>query len=405
MAKIKVEKLKDCTNVERFMVHSVRDRRVKSKPELLTGSRDLRFDSLRGLFLVLMTVNHLPTEIREVTDQPVGLFAAAEGFVFLSGLLAGWVYTRKYRSRGLQGLWKATTDRARGIYRWHVGAFLAAFVLVQATEHALGYCSPNVPKLFFEHPLESVGLGLSLLYQPGLLDLLPMYCGFVLLLPTVIRALETGRRWWVLGISAAVWLAVQWAPAVDGAPLYPINTGSFNLFAWQFLFVAGVAVGHARVSGFAQLARPNRWVLLGAGAVALYGFGIRHAQWPSLWPDPTFGVLLNKPALGLLRMADFGCVAYLVAAVGARFPSALAWRPLALLGRHSLAVVAVQSVAVMTFLQFPALSDTAAARTLTVAATVGVLFAAAYLRETFAPAARPPVPAAQSELATARTPV
>ena len=54
-------------------------------------------------------------------------------------------------------------------------------------QHALGYCSPNVPKLFFEHPLESVGLGLSLLYQPGLLDLLPMYCGFVLLLPTVIR--------------------------------------------------------------------------------------------------------------------------------------------------------------------------------------------------------------------------
>lgn len=354
---------------------------MKSKFEVLPGIRDLRFDTLRGLFLVCMTINHLPTEIRAVTDQSLGIFSAAEGFVFLSGLIAGWVYTRKYRTQGPAGLSLAATERAKSIYRWHIGAFMAAFVGVRAVEIYLGYCSPAVPKLFFSHPAEALGLGLSLLYQPGLLDLLPMYCAFVLLLPVVVRALEAGRRRLVLGLSAAVWLAVQWAPPVDGAPLFPVVTGSFNLFAWQFLFIAGVAIGHARISGAEQMARPRPWVLAAAAAVAVYAFGYRHFQWPVVWPDRTFGILLNKPALGLFRMADFAAVAYLVAALGARFPSALTYRPLAFLGRHSLAVVAAQSVTIMVLLPFAAPFATASSRTLTAACVIALLFAVAGVRQ------------------------
>lgn len=362
---------------------------MKSNFEVLPGIRDLRFDTLRGLFLVCMTINHLPTEIRAVTDQSLGIFSAAEGFVFLSGLIAGWVYTRKFRTLGPAGLTSAAKCRAQSIYRWHIASLLAAFICVQAVGHYLGYCSPAVPRLFFEHPLMALGLGVSLLYQPGLLDLLPMYCAFVLLLPVVIKALEKGHRWLVLGLSGAVWLAVQWAPAVDGAPLNPINTGSFNLFAWQFLFIAGLVIGHARLSGFEQVARPSRWTLAGALAIAVFGFGIRHAQWRGLWPDHTFGMLLNKPALGLFRMADFGAIAYLVAVFGARFPSMLVSRPLAFLGRHSLAVVATQSVAIMTLLPFPSLFETAAARTLTAAGVVALLFAVASVHQGFSKRSHP----------------
>jgi hypothetical protein len=171
---------------------------------------------------------------------------------------------------------------------------------------------------------------------------------------------------------------------VDGAPLYPINTGSFNLFAWQFLFIVGVTIGHARISGAQQVLRPNRLVLAFAAAVAIYGFGLHHDDWPRLWPEHAFGILLNKPALGLFRMADFGCVAYLVAVFGAQFPKALMWRPLELLGRHSLAVVAAQSVMVMTLLQFPALFDSAVHRTLTAAVVVAMLFAVAAAHEAIA---------------------
>jgi hypothetical protein len=348
-----------------------------------------------------MTVNHLPTEIRKVTDQPIGLFTAAEGFVFLSGLLAGWVYTRKLRERGRQGLVSAVLLRARTIYKWHLASFVGAFICVQVTEQVCAFCSPNVPRLFFQHPLEALGLGAALLYQPGLLDLLPMYCVFVALLPPVIRGLESGRRWLVLSLSAGVWLAVQWAPAVDGAPLYPVNTGSFNLLAWQFIFVAGVAIGHARLSGRPQVVHPNPWVVLAAAALAVYCFGIRQYNWGPLWPERTYGVLLNKPALGLLRIGDFAAVAYLVAIVGERFPSLLSVRPLEFLGRHSLVVVATQSVAIMAVLQFPELTSTLIGRTLVAFALLAIVFAAAGIQQAIQKRSRAgPAAAPKSGLAT-----
>jgi hypothetical protein len=354
---------------------------VKSKPETSPGARDLRFDTLRGLLLVCMTVNHLPTEIRTVTDQSLGLFSAAEGFVFISGLMAGWVYTRKYRTLGREAVLSASLARAKMIYLWHMASFVAAFACVQLIGHLFGFCSTTAPRLFYEHPLAALGLGFSLLYQPGLLDLLPMYCAFVLLIPAVVGALEAGRRWLVLGLSGALWLAMQWAPPMAGAALEYVNTGTFNLFSWQFLFVAGIAVGHARASGLAQVSRPSAWALGGAAALVVYGFGLRHANWPALWPDETYGVLLNKPALGLLRMADFGAVAYLVAILGERFPRALVARPLALLGRHSIAVVAAQTVAVLVLLQFSPLFSTALGRTLTAAGAVALLLGVAAIRE------------------------
>ena len=354
------------------------------KSDLQTAKRDLRFDTLRGLFLVCMTVNHLPTELRYFTDQSLGTFSAAEGFVFLSGLLAGWVYTRRYRTGGPGGLLTASLGRARSIYAWHVAAFVAALVSVNLTVRIMGTISPTAPLLFIEHPLQALGLGLVLLHQPGLLDLLPMYCIFVLLLPPVIGALENGRRWLVLSISAAVWAVAQFAPVVDPGTVYPIITGSFNPFGWQLLFVGGVVIGNARMSGREQVCRPSPWVMVPAAVVAVYGIGLHYFdQWPRPWPDEVFGFILYKPALGLFRIADFACIAYFVAILAARFPWAFNVRALALLGRHSLAVVAAQSVVVITLLQFPGLSDTEFDRTATVVATVAFLFLVAELHEAY----------------------
>ena len=346
-----------------------------------------------------MTINHLPTEMRALTDQSLGIFSAAECFVFLSGLLAGWVYTRRYRTGGPDGLLASSLGRAKSIYGWHVAAFVGALVCVNLTERLLGTSSPTVPQLFHEHPLEAMGLGIVLLHQPGLLDLLPMYCIFVLLLPPVIAGLEGGRRWLVLALSAAVWLAAQFAPEIDPSSLYPINTGSFNPFGWQLLFICGVVIGNARISGSEQVVRPSPWVVGAAAALVFYGLGLHYVDsWPRLWPDRAFGILLNKPALGLFRIADFGCVAYFVGMLAARFPSAFNARPLALLGRHSLVVVAAQSVIVITLLQFPALFETLAGRTLTTAATIALLFGAAAAHAEFQrrrSAARDPLGARQ----------
>jgi hypothetical protein len=331
-----------------------------------------------------MTVNHLPTELRYFTDQSLGTFSAAEGFVFLSGLLAGWVYTRRYRTGGPGALLTASLGRAKSIYAWHVAAFVAALVSVNLTERIVGASSPTVPLLFHEHPLQALVLGALLLHQPGLLDLLPMYCIFVLLLPIVIGGLETGRRWLVLSVSVLVWAVAQFAPVVDPGTVYPVITGSFNPFGWQLLFVGGVVIGNARIGGREQVSRPSPWVMVPAGIVAVYGIGLHYFdQWPRPWPDGVFGFILFKPALGLFRIADFACIAYFAGILAARFPWAFNVRALALLGRHSLAVVATQSVIVITLLQFPGLSDTEFDRTATVVATIALLFLVAEAHEVF----------------------
>lgn len=357
---------------------------MQPKTQLASGSgRDLRFDSLRGLMLVTMTLNHMPSVLRRLSDQYCGVFSSAEGFVFISGILAGFVYTRRRRRDGPAALRSAAQHRASTIYGWHVGAFLVSLVVVQVSCYLTGFCSWANPPLFFQRPWLAALLGSLLLYQPGLLDILPMYCAFVILLPAVLGALENGRKWRVLGLSFLAWFAVQWIPPVDGAPLYPIHVGSFNIFTWQFLFVGGAVIGHARLSPSwgRRLYRPA--YLAAAAAVAIFGVGVEHLGWRTPGPDWLFGIFVNKPNLGLLRLANFGAAAYLVSAVGARFPGLVTWRPLAFLGQHSIAVVAAQTVALMIVLQFSALFATPLVNWTTTLLCIGFLFAVAAVHQAF----------------------
>ena len=369
-----------------------------------TLQSDLRFDSLRGLMLVCMLVNHLPSLLRPLTDQSLGIFSAAESFVFLSGLLAGWVYTRRLRSRGFEALRQATRSRATMIYGWQVAAFLGSLVAVRLTSDIFGFCSYTSPKLFYSHPVLGALLGSGMLYQPGLLDFLPMYCAFVLALPFVLRELESGRRTLVLAASFGLWLIVQFAPPFNGAILYPIHVGSFNLFAWQFLFFSGAAIGHARATSPRPQVPFKPLLIAGALAIAVFGWGVPHLQWRPPAPDAVFGVMVNKPALGGLRLADFAAVAYLVSVAGSLAPRALCWRPLAFLGQHSLAVVGVQTVLVMALLQFQALFESPLANCATTVGSVGILFLAAAAHEAWQQrAARPayvPVAAEQPQPAS-----
>src|SRR5262249_18106995 len=59
------------------------------------GSRDLRLDFLRGFAVLVMVADHLggePSWLYSITGGNKFLFSAAEGFVFISGLVMGIVY-------------------------------------------------------------------------------------------------------------------------------------------------------------------------------------------------------------------------------------------------------------------------------------------------------------------------
>ncbi|HZZ57139.1 MAG TPA: OpgC domain-containing protein [Opitutaceae bacterium] len=348
-----------------------------------SSGRDLRFDSLRGLMLVMMTVNHLPSVLSVATDEPLGICSSAEGFVFLSGLLAGLVYTRRLRREGRDNLWAAARKRSTMIWQWQVGSILGALICVQLVAVFFGFCSEKAPQLFYAHPWLSVLMGGAMLYQPGMLDILPMYCVFVAGLPIVLEQLEAGRRWWVLGVSCLLWLTVQnvYGSAIDGAPLYPLHVGSFNLFAWQFIFYCGVVIGHAKSSATEPLIPFRPWLLLLILAVAVYGWGIQHRGWVPPWSQVFFGVAINKTALGFFRLTNFGCIAYLLAFIGRLAPRALTWRPLAFLGQHSIAVFGVQSVVGIVLLEFWWLFATPLRNWITSLCAIGALWITAAVHQ------------------------
>ena len=58
-------------------------------PPAMPAPRDLRFDTVRGALLLIMAINHVGSDLSRVLDQPLGFVSAAEGFVFLSGVLSG----------------------------------------------------------------------------------------------------------------------------------------------------------------------------------------------------------------------------------------------------------------------------------------------------------------------------
>jgi len=347
--------------------------------------RDLRFDSLRGLMLVVMTINHLPSLLSRFTDEPFGVFSAAEGFVFLSGLLAGLVYSRRLRREGADSLWQSSRGRGWMIWRWQVGAIVAALLGIQAVCLIMGFCSSKAPTLFYQHPWLAVVMGSTLLYQPGMLDILPMYCAFVTALPIVLIGMEKGYKAVLIATSVVLWALSQnlYGSGIDGAPLYPLHVGSFNLFAWQIVFFGGVLIGRERaLKPEVPLVPVRPGLLLFVAAFAFYGWGVQHRGWvPPHWSNAFFGIMINKTALGLFRLADFGAVAYLIAVLGGQFPRLLTWRPLAFLGQNSIAVFAVQSVVAVVLVEFNWPFATPARNLITTALALSVLWITAAVYE------------------------
>ena len=77
-------------------------------PATGTKGRFAYLDVLRGALLVVMAINHVPSDLHVLTDHFFGYMSAAEGFVFLAGLMAGLVYTRMLLRSGREEVRRAS---------------------------------------------------------------------------------------------------------------------------------------------------------------------------------------------------------------------------------------------------------------------------------------------------------
>jgi hypothetical protein len=279
-------------------------------------TRRWELDALRGLMLVLMTFTHLPTRWADPLGQPLGFVSAAEGFVLLSGYMAGIVYTLRARRDGMPDMQEAFVRRALKVYACQLALLVFLFTVVGfidlfTDETAIG----NLTNFFHANPATAVFGAALLLYNPPLLDILPMYILFLLASPVLLMHGLRGGWGLILGGSLALWFGSQFglggwlydgAIALTGLPVPPGETGSFAMLAWQFLWVLGLWMGSQSVTARAEPRPFPRAMVAVATGWALTCFLWRHiaGQVPAWQPLDAVNLMFDKWYLGPLRLLD-----------------------------------------------------------------------------------------------------
>jgi hypothetical protein len=176
----------------------------------LYSTRLPELDALRGLMLLGITLVHLPTRASHYTNQPLGFVGWAEGFVFISALLAGRVYGAQLQQNPLRVVVERLWRRSAKLYSYHLALLGVAFTVVAAIAvHTQEPALLGLLDFYLAHRALAFAGSLLLLYCPPLLDILPMYIAFLFLTPAI---LYIGQRWgwkFVLAPSALLWLAAQ----------------------------------------------------------------------------------------------------------------------------------------------------------------------------------------------------
>jgi hypothetical protein len=275
--------------------------------------RQPELDALRGLFLVWMTLTHLPTRFSDFVNQPIGFVSSAEGFVFISALLVGRLYIHEsiVDSSGMRRrLWK----RSLKIYGYHLLMIALVFtVAASLAVHLHKTAITNLLDFYLAHPFVAIAGSVLLLYCPPLLDILPMYVTFLFFTPIVLSA--SVRFGWrkVLAVSGVVWLLAQfgvrdlvhnWTVGITHLRIPLQETGAFNLFAWQAVWTVGLWLGARSALNRPVLQKLPGWAAAACCAVCVFFIGVRHGWLGPELTQQTLGVQLDKWQIGPLRVLN-----------------------------------------------------------------------------------------------------
>jgi hypothetical protein len=316
----------------------------------VSAGRRIELDAMRGVMLVWIALTHLPTAASSWVNQPFGFVGAAEGFIFLSALFTGRIYFRIAEYDGYRSMTRKLWTRTLRLYSYH--ALLLAFAFLVAVPVASHGNRPGLHNLldfyFTAGAKQAVTEAALLIYRPPLLDILPMYIIF-LLFTAIAISLARNIGWkTILSISFAFWVLAQlgFRSAEHTFMMryiptrIPLNEmGSFDLWAWQFLWFAGVWLGVRWAQESLPIETWARRAAIPAVVVAVFCFIIRRKLAHGLELG-AFEFLFDKWHLGPIRMLDFAAVAALLI-LSQPVTKMAAIRPLVLLGQSSLQVFCV----------------------------------------------------------------
>lgn len=268
-----------------------------------TPSNRLHYiDFFKGLFLIILTFDHIGGPLFNYTFETFGFVSAFEGFFFLSGFTYGWVYS-KYTGNPLH-IYKQTKLRVKKLYYYQT---IVSLFAVCALFIAGLFVGSDYKSLAFNSVLSAV-FSLGLLFQDKFLDILPLYILMLLIAPVVLKYLSKGKYLAVLISSFIIWIIGQFdlfaSLTMNVAHIPFIKIGTFNVLSWQFLFVAGVLFGFNARKGDIKL--PYRQEIIALFVLLFICFFI--AKRVHVFNS----ILNNRENFTIFRLMNFAIIAYLV---------------------------------------------------------------------------------------------
>lgn len=312
------------------------------------GGRDLRLDFFRGLALLYIFLDHVPSNVVAwLTLRNYGFSDATEIFVFISGYSAALAYGRRMQAHGLVFGTASVLHRAWEIYIAHIFLFVlysAQIAWIGTRFHNPMFAEEANLLRFLDDPLANFVEALLLRFRPANMDVLPLYIvlllGFAPALWCLLR-----RPWLTLTLSAALYLAAglnNW-----NLPAYPPGSAwYFNPLCWQFLFLLGAACALYPALPHA-IERQARWLQPLALAMLIFALAVTATwhlpEYAELMPEWLAQLIypISKTNLDPLRLLHFLALAWLAGhyvGADAHFLRGRWAAPLVLCGRHSLHV-------------------------------------------------------------------
>jgi hypothetical protein len=194
--------------------------------------------------------------------------------------------------------------------------FLLAFAFTIAASWAVHHhraAITNLLNFYLNHPGVAITGSIFLIYCPPLLDILPLYVMFLFLTPLFLSAaVRLGWRT-VLAASTLIWLLAQfglrdivhnWVVHVTHLQIPLQETGAFNLFAWQMLWIVGLWLGARSAQRDVPLKLVPRWGVALSAAVCIFFVAVRHGWLGSHLNEQALGLLLDKWQIGPLRVLN-----------------------------------------------------------------------------------------------------
>jgi hypothetical protein len=310
--------------------------------------RDLRLDFFRGLALIYIFLDHIPSNLLNwLTVRNYGFSDATEIFIFISGYSAVIAYGGVMRRAGIRLATMRVLRRCWQLYVAHIVTFLIFTAQIAYVAHRFNnpmFAEEMQIMKLYSDPDITLLQALLLKFRPANLDILPLYIVLLLAFAPILWALERAPAI-VLGGSFALYVLTLIFNF--NLPSYPPGEGwYFNPFAWQFLFVIGALLG--RQHGSSRSVVPYHPVLVGlAGGYLLFAFLLAMT-----WNIPQLQVYvpiwltkilypISKTNLDPLRLLHFLALAYLVERLVYEDSAFLRWKilqPVLRCGQHSLYV-------------------------------------------------------------------